>query len=417
MIEEKRFDYENYIQNRLKEIDDLDERRYAKELLLEGIGNVFAWAERKYEALEQRMQNELDVPWNYFNVYMTIIDKTDYDPINPFWFPVCEADVKKNVKQEYETIYLAADEEMCREFREQKTLAGIDRETGETVHFRIEKSKRYQQSIEKLYALFIGNHIAWQTLHLGHLERFYDLILEDDSLVDKNDEGDKRLFQYGEWDKYIQTGKMLLWNIEKTSIHSSEFRMPCIDEVLYEHTFYLQQEQASSDGYLIEAGEEILSMRYEKNKIVLKTEKASLENVFLYKLHQEEMEKTIGYCYPVLSNYRKDSMSIRYLHQTGNFIQSPMELYRKIAELSGSYQINILGYEITTQAEGKLLSGDMNGFIGGKILSQDKRSILLFKIQREERAEEDYLYESQIRYLLSVLQMEFLEYRCAGVLV
>ena len=59
----------------------------------------------------------------------------------------------------------------------------------------------------------------------------------------------------------------------------------------------------------------------------------------------------------------------------------------------------------------------MNGFIGGPILSQDKRSILLFKIQREERAEEDFLYESQIRYLLSVLQMEFLEYRCAGVLV
>lgn len=417
MIEEKRFDYENYIQKHLKEIDNLDERKFAKELLLEGMGNVFAWAEKKYEALEQRMQNELDVPWKYFNVYMTIIDKADYDPINPFWFPVCEEDVKKNVGQEYETIYLAADEETCRKFRECRILTGTDRETGETVRFRIEQSKKYQQGIEALYALFTSNHVAWQALHLGHLERFYDLIPEEETPMDKASGNGKRAFQYGEWDKYIQTEKILLWNVEKKPVHSSEYRMPCIDEVFYEHVFYLPEEQTSGDGYLIEAGGDILSMRYEDKKIVLKTEKASMENVFLYKLHQKEAAKSIGYHYPVLSNYRKDSMAIRYLQQTGNFLQSPMELQRKITELSGSYHINVLDYEITTCAEGRLLNGDMNAFTGTKIFGKDKRSILLLKIQREEQTGEDYLYESQIRYLLSVLQMEFLEYRCAGVLV
>lgn len=417
MIEEKRFDYENYIRNKLKEIDNLDERRFAKELLLEGLGNVFAWAERKYEALEQRVQNELDVPWKYFNVYMTIIDKADYDPINHFWFPVCEADIKRNIKQECETIYLAGDEKICRAFNEQKVLEGTDSKTGETVRFRIEKSAGYQRSIKKLYELFAGNYVPWQTLHLGHLERFYDLIPEDGTPADKDGRDEKRVFQYGEWDKYIQTGKMLLWNIEKMSIHSSEFRMPCIDKAFYEHIFYLSQEQTSSDGYLIEAGEEILSVRYEKNKIVLKTEKASLGNVFLYKLHQGEAEDSIGYRYPVLSNGRKDNLAARYLQQTGNFIQSPMELYRKIEEMSGGYRITVLGYEIVEEAEGRLLDGDMNGFTGVKVFSKDKRSILLLKMQREEQAEDDYLYESQIRYILSALQMEFLEYRCMGVIV
>ena len=55
-MEEKYFDYEGYIQRRLKEIDDLDERRYAKELLLEGLKGVFAWAEAKYGNLERRIQ-------------------------------------------------------------------------------------------------------------------------------------------------------------------------------------------------------------------------------------------------------------------------------------------------------------------------------------------------------------------------
>lgn len=416
MIEEKMFDYEKYIQDRLKEIDDLDERRFAKELLLEGLGNVFTWAERKYDALEKRIQNELDVPWNSFHVFMTIIDRADYDPINHFWFPVCEDDVKKNIKRECETVYLAADERVCREFNEQKVLVGTDSKTGEIVRFRIERSARYQQSIKKLYELFAGNYIPWQTLHLGHLERFYDLIPEDGTLVDK-ERDEERVFQYGEWDKYIQTGKILLWNIDKTSIHSNEYRIPCIDEAFYEHVFYLSQEQTNEDGYLIEAGEEILSVRYEKNKIILKTKKAPLENVFLYRLYQGKPEESAGYRYPVLSNGRKDNLAARYLHQTGNFIQTPMELHRKIEEMTGGYQINVLGYEIAAHVEGKLLSGDMNVFTGTRIFGQDKRSILLIKMQREAQAEEDYLYESQIRYILSVLQMEFLEYRCVGILV
>ncbi|MCM1425650.1 MAG: hypothetical protein NC118_03515 [Eubacterium sp.] len=412
MIEEKRFDYENYIQNRLKEIDSLDERRFAKELLLEGIGNVFAWAERKYEALEQRMQNELDVPWNYFNVYMTIIDKADYDPINPFWFPVCEADIKKSARQEYETVYLAAGEEMCREFREQKTLTGIGQKSGQEVLFRIERSTRYLDSIKKLYELFANNHIPWQTLHLGYMERFFDLIPEKET-----GEGETYVIQYGKWDAYIKKEKILLWNIQETSIHSNEFRIPCIDEVLYEHIFYLPEEGTAEDGNLVETGDDILSIRYEKNKIILKTAKAALGDTFLYKLHQGSPEMSVGYQFPVLSNCGKDTLSGRYLQQTGSFLQTPMELNRKIEEMSGGYKIDILGCEIVSHAEGKLIDGDMNGFMGAQVFDRDERKILLLRIKREAQYAADYLYESQLRYILSQMQMEFMEYKCVGVLV
>ncbi len=97
MFEEKKFDYENYIQKRLKEIDNLDERKYAKELLLEGLGSIFKWTEAKYAALEQRIQRELDMPGERFCTFMTIVERKDYDPINPFWFPICgeQKDMKK----------------------------------------------------------------------------------------------------------------------------------------------------------------------------------------------------------------------------------------------------------------------------------------------------------------------------------
>lgn len=411
MIEEQQFDYENYIQKRLKDIDDLEERRFAKELLLDNLGKILKWTEGKYDALEQRVQNELDVPWKYFNVFMTIIDKENYDPINGFWFPVCEEDVRSNGGQTCETIYLAADDAVCKAFMEQRTLTGIEEETGERVCFRIERSRKYQESMEKLYALFASNHVPWQTVHMGHMERFFDLIPMDD--LPEKTEGALR---YGEWDSYIQTGKMLLWNIQKMTVRTGEYRIPCIDEVFYEHIVYLPEERVEEDGYLAEAGDDILSIRYERNKILLKTSKETLEDVSIYRLHQKEPEQSIGYHYPILSNRKKDNLSARYSQQTGNFIQTPLELYRKLEEMAGGYGIRILSYEIVDRAEEHYLSGDMNGFTGVRMFSHDNRKILLIRIGKEEEDQADYLYEAQVRYILSQLQMEFLEYRCMGVL-
>lgn len=412
MIEEKKFEYEDDIQRRLREIDDLDERRFAQKLLLENLGKLFSWTESKYEALERRILNELEIPWKRFNIFMTVIKGSDYDPIHGFWFPVCSDDLPPVQNRKCMTIYLAADEEKCRDFLDQGTLLGTEKESGQAVHFRVVKAERYQERIRKLYQLFVSNHIPWQTVHMGHLERFFDLIPMEDA-----GENADSAFDWGKWGVCIKEGMIPLWNIEKTMIHSREFRMPCIDEVFYEHICYLPEENENGDGYLVETEENLLSINYEKNRILLKTEEESIEEILLYRLHQKRRKDALGYCYPVLSNYKKDTLTARYLQQTGNFLQTEMELYRKIEEMSDSYRIKLLGYEITDRVEGKAVSGDMNEFTGTRIFSGDQRKILLLRIGRKEQQDADYLYESQVRYILTQLQMEFLEYRCMGVFV
>jgi len=76
----------------------------------------------------------------------------------------------------------------------------------------------------------------------------------------------------------------------------------------------------------------------------------------------------------------------------------------------------VLGYEIIDEADEAYLAGDMNSFTGVRVFTGDTRKILLLRIKAKEQYREDYLYESQIRYILSQLQLEFLEYRCMGVL-
>ena len=196
MFEEKKFDYENYIQKRLREIDDLDERKYAKELLLEGLGNIFKWTEAKYAALEQRIQKELDIPGERFCTFTTIVERKDYDPINPFWFPVFVEDIKGS--SAFQTIYLMADEDGIQEFLKLENVDGIEEATGKQVRFRIQKAERYEEAVKRLYQLFAGNHIPWQSIHMGHLERFFDLIPQEDVSPDT-----KICMEWGVWEAQV----------------------------------------------------------------------------------------------------------------------------------------------------------------------------------------------------------------------
>ena len=149
MTEEKEFDYENYIKRRLREIDDLDERRYAKELLLGSLGELAAWTEAKYKALEQRIREDLDNPWKGFQTAMTVIDRADYDPINPFWRPVCGEDLKPPKGSGRMTVYLMADDAACQRFMEQGTVYAADRETGQQLCYSIVQPERYQMCIDR----------------------------------------------------------------------------------------------------------------------------------------------------------------------------------------------------------------------------------------------------------------------------
>ena len=110
MTEEREFDYRDYIQRQLREIGDLDERRYAKELLLGSLGEMFAWTEAKYRALEQRIRDELDTPWERFDISMTAVRRKDHDPINDHWHPVCEEDLRPEREHGCMTVYLMADD-------------------------------------------------------------------------------------------------------------------------------------------------------------------------------------------------------------------------------------------------------------------------------------------------------------------
>ena len=148
----------------------------------------------------------------------------------------------------------------------------------------------------------------------------------------------------------------------------------------------------------------------------MKSRKEELGEVKLYLLHQQEVNSSYGYTAPVLSNKRQDSLATRYLQKAGRFIQTPAELQRKVRELSGDFEIELLNYTIFDEVREEGLKADMNDCLGNSLFPQDKRNILLFTFGwKKEGGLPEYLQESWLRYLLSQLQLEYLEYQCRGV--
>ena len=98
-IYEYDFDFHSYIEKQLRMIDDLDERKYAKRLLLEGMEKMIRCMDERYEQLEQRIYHEIEISDNHYEVAMTVIKRQDYDPTNPTLFPVVEEDIDGSVPE------------------------------------------------------------------------------------------------------------------------------------------------------------------------------------------------------------------------------------------------------------------------------------------------------------------------------
>ncbi|MCL2865489.1 MAG: hypothetical protein FWE25_08125, partial [Lachnospiraceae bacterium] len=72
-IFEEPFDYEKYIEKRLLEIEDLKERRFAREFVADGLKTMMRESERLYQNLEERVYAEIPALHNRHHIYMTVV--------------------------------------------------------------------------------------------------------------------------------------------------------------------------------------------------------------------------------------------------------------------------------------------------------------------------------------------------------
>ncbi len=418
------FDFERYMEERLREIDDLDERKFAKKLLLEGLGKVIRCTEAKYQQLERRVYEELEIEDNQYEAVLTIVKRSHYDPTNGTLFPVSEEDLDETVLKEtwsdgsrrwLGSIFLEASDDRQRDFQDRTKFTGtlVKAEENRAAAFEILPAMRYREVIEGLYLVFQDNHIPWDTINTGYLDKFYDVFIYIEGTEPAPDSLEEVTIEFEEYKEEIRYGRIPLWNLEWVTFDSADFMLPCINGIYYEHEFSLEDKD-EKDGYLIQSNEDILEIRHEKNKIVIKSLKETFENWKALHLVQKETVRSLDYNAPLLTNRKRDSFIRRYAENSRVQLMTKTDLFRRIMELDIRDYIEVVGYEICENARDFPNTEGMNWFVRDELFPMESRRVLLLKFK--ERQPGHYLNGSMVRFVISQMQLEISEYRCVGVI-
>nr|WP_289698266.1 hypothetical protein [Enterocloster clostridioformis] len=418
------FDFERYMEERLREIDDLDERKFAKKLLLEGLGKVIQCTEAKYQQLERRVYEELEIEDNQYEVVLTIVKRSHYDPTNGTLFPVSKEDLDEKILKETRSdgsrrwlgsIFLEASDDRQRDFQDRTKFTGtlVKAEENRAAAFEILPAMRYREVMEGLYLVFQDNHIPWDTINTGYLDKFYDVFIYIEGTEPAPDSLEEVTIEFEEYKEEIRYGRIPLWNLEWVTFDSADFMLPCINGIYYEHEFSLEDKD-EKDGYLIQSNEDILEIRHEKNKIVIKSLKETFENWKALHLVQKETVRSLDYNAPLLTNRKRDSFIRRYAENSRVQLMTKTDLFRRIMELDIRDYIEVVGYEICESARDFPNTEGMNWFVRDELFPMESRKVLLLKFK--ERQPGHYLNGSMVRFVISQMQLEISEYRCVGVI-
>lgn len=420
------FDFERYIEERLREIGDLEERRFAKVVLKDGLGKIIRCTEEKYRALERRIYEEIEIPGNCYEIATTIVRKEHFDPTNDTMFPVWMEDMDKDNTGEMikgpgiylETVYMElSEQELERMRRDKKQFIVKIRQDGpdieeDTLVIELRPALRYREMVEQLYLVFQNNSIPWSTINTAHLDKFYDVFLcrKGDGSLPAIKEQDIK-YSLGKWDAAVRRGVIPLWNVQKILFGSASFMKPCPDGKYYEHEF-MPEYDSLEDGYVIQANEDILEIRHEKGKVILRSGLGTFDGWVAYRIVQKGPVLSLDYTDPVLTNRKKDSFLRRYAENTQIKLLTKADLFRRITELDVSNYLEIFDYQICDNISDFPLAEGMNWFIRDELFPMDSRKVLLFLFR--EKKQGYYLNDAMVRFVISQIQLEISEYRCVG---
>ncbi len=404
-------DMEEYIKQRLTEIADTDERSFAKEALLKGFLPAIRIMEARYRDLENRVRRETEPEDCRYAVQTMVISRQDYDPSNHTWFPVCEQDALQAEKT-CRRIYFQGSREERLKFEALGSLTAVDA-SGGTHRVGIRKTFDYRNAVEALYNIFVYNRIPWSTVNTGDVERFYDLYpLAEQGEAGENDWS----ISFGPWEDRICQDAMLLWNIERFRFRCMKFMVPCLDGKYYEHELELEDQDQDS-GYMVEGNEDILSVRYEKGKIIMTSPKETFDNWCAYRFVGQTDLDSYGYQGSILGNRKKERFADCLIRRYGQGIHSKTEIFRLVEELDLGGIIRITDCQVQDHEREDSFPADMNWFIREEAFPMETRRILELRFARQADGEAAvYRMEDMLRYAVSQIQLFLDEYKCVGVL-
>lgn len=422
------------IYEKINNVENLKDRALLKELLSEVFIPLYEHSENMYNSLEDRVFDEIEYNQKNYSVYTSIVKKQDFDPIHYFLHPMIEEDIKdkeydlkyilntmiENKQANMFKVFFECDYMRFKDILEGNIIFKGNIKTNKRAYeacFKIQENTEYKNQIYKLYQMFIRNNIPWTTINAPYISRVVDVVLvEYEEGITKDEMIQEVNVDFGEFGKYIEYDMVPVWNIQKRTLKSTGFPMPCEDKINFEHIVSLKSEGIEHGYLVIYDNEDITNIRHTKDNVIItgEIEEATDWNIFkVLKIRESKLDK---YSYELVSNSKKVSFIEKMSSKNGVNIKTKAELIRVINSFEVSKYLEFKDVKIVDiKDELKEETYDMNFFIIDEIRDQDySKKLILYFTQKENDC---FIIRDLLSFIVSQIQLNYPEYKCEGRLI
>lgn len=420
---EPNFDMVEFIQKKLSEMKDLDQKKILSEMLNDVFIGLYEQSEQNYEALAARVKNELPLPSSKYVLYSTIFERRNIDSTHSFLRPMIAGDLSSfaptllaGESSVMDTIFLKMDILDCYIAEKIEFPGMILTDQGKIPgRFKLIPSKRYQEEVYFLYQLFVFNQIPWQTPNNPYLAHLYDVVPTWIEKIPDNASFEGVEVDYEELSSFVNHDYIPVWNLDDLQLMSKDFPMPALDKKNYEYSLDTS-EVGEKHGYLIKETMQLLAVRHEANRLigVSNEEQGILWDI--KRVLSYENRKVESLSHTLYSNFQADTFGYRMLSKFGTQIKSRGEIHRILFSMGAEEYFHLLDMEVLQGKIRNLETYEINWFIKDEVrdIAISKTLLLTFQPKIETNL---WYFRDLLSYYCSQIQLIYPEYRVEGILL
>lgn len=412
------FDYKKYIDDRLLEVQDIEERYQLRTVMSEMLIPFYENVEESFKQIENRLFHENSEYERAFQVITGIQERSKIDLSDMGMFPMCIEDLEAqelNVTDLIETVKQGIDYKICSVFLEtdyaeirkiERTRrvfrAVVKTDYGEyPANVRLTKNNKYLDMIKELYQEFVNNGIEWKTLCAPYLHKIYDIqMISTECPENENIEEIYVLFE--EFEPYIKYNYVPIWNIRNIKLKTNAYPEFCLDRIHYEHCIAGAKLKDKCD-YLVAGNRQLWSVsRREEDLYIQCDEKLPTEWIlreFCYESGRRYYELPLMKNIPSIS-----SRAVRTIAGAKALVKD-MECDEYIELIDINQNLHEQDDE----------TYECNGFMVDEIRNNIDGPSLYFEFKACDA--DSILSRDIMSYVVSQFQLVYPEFKCKGILL
>lgn len=427
------FDMKEYIRKRMLEITELKDREIFKGAVGDILSAIYAYNQRAYEELEQRILAECSPGKNRYAVYISLTDRQHYDETDRFLYPMRPEDTRETKISCQDindalaegrqlglyTVFIKGTAAQVRQMirQEGRVFGGTIRTAGREYRasFRVKPNTRYMQMIEELYAVFGANFQPWLTVCTAYLSKLVEVYLCSSEQIRDGEEIDRIQVDFEEYAGLVRHDMIPLWNLRPLTEKTSTYPNPCVDKTNYEHQFFAQRLDTDCEYLVRDTDAEITNIRRVNGDLYITCPIARPCEWNLYEVHRGTGREK--YQYPVLSNQYKESFSGNITEMFRQSIKTKAEMARLIEAFPCGDCLTFCGFELCEEIpqECREYSYNMDSFLTDELRTETAGKPLVIRFAAADPG--NYLNGDIMSFLVTQVQRIFPDYHCVGEIV